>query len=475
MPAISAARCGSALTKRLVSLARREQFDARPTDIGEAVREIYSLLQSSIPSTLTINLTQKAALPCAFIDRSQFEMAILNLALNARDATGGRGRIDITLAPYALPPAEAELSRLPAGNYVRLSFKDDSCGMSEDLTEKIFEPFFTSKTGGGSGLGLSMVYGFAEQSNGAIYVNSAPGQGSEFTILLPSVDLTPEEYIGPLLPDTSSDTTGEDLDRGIALLVEDDVDVRRALCHKLTATGFTVLEASDADEALDVLSVVQGITAVISDIDMPGAMNGVDLARRLTDSRPDLHVVLMSDKSGHLDKDIWPSDVPFLNKPFTQEELLASLGLEIGADDYIVKPFEPRELIARIRAVLRRSEGAARDTDEPSGQSFAFGDWTVDFDACVLTHKSGDQVELSSAEAELLQVFTKAPGRVLSRNQLLDATTGRSADPFDRSMDARISRLRRKLRDDPRSPKIIRTVYGVGYVFSASVLKAGET
>ncbi|PTQ68302.1 response regulator transcription factor [Celeribacter persicus] len=151
------------------------------------------------------------------------------------------------------------------------------------------------------------------------------------------------------------------------------------------------------------------------------------------------------------------------------------LGLEIGADDYIVKPFEPRELIARIRAVLRRSEGAARDTDDPSGQSFAFGDWTVDFDACVLTHKSGDQVELSSAEAELLQVFTKAPGRVLSRNQLLDATTGRSADPFDRSMDARISRLRRKLRDDPRSPKIIRTVYGAGYVFSASVLKTGET
>ncbi|WP_170109328.1 ATP-binding protein [Celeribacter persicus] len=326
MPAISAARRGSALTKRLVSLARREQFDARPTDIGEAVREIYSLLQSSIPSTQTINLTQKSALPCAFIDRSQFEMAILNLALNARDATGGRGRIDITLAPYALPPAEAELSRLPAGNYVRLSFKDDGCGMSEDLTEKIFEPFFTSKTGGGSGLGLSMVYGFVEQSNGAIYVNSAPGQGSEFTILLPSVDLTPEEYIGPLLPDTSSDTTGEDPDRGIALLVEDDVDVRRALCRKLTATGFTVLETSDADEALDVLSVVQGITAVISDIDMPGAMNGVDLARRLTDSRPDLHVVLMSGKPGHLDKDIWPSDVPFLNKPFTQEELLASLG-----------------------------------------------------------------------------------------------------------------------------------------------------
>ncbi|ATG47110.1 hypothetical protein CEW89_05695 [Celeribacter ethanolicus] len=327
MPAIAAARRGSALTRRLVSLARREQFDARPTDIGEAIREIYSLLQSSIPSTLAIELHQTASLPSAVIDRAQFEMALLNLVLNARDATGGRGRIDITLAPYVLPATEAEVSRLPAGNYVSLSIRDDGCGMSEDLTEKIFEPFFTSKTGGGSGLGLSMVYGFVEQSNGAIYVTSAPGQGSEFTILLPSVDLAPEEYGAPLLPDIPTTAPqalpGSAPDRGIALLVEDDADVRRALCRKLSTTGFTVLEAGDAEEALEVLELIQGITAVISDIDMPGAMNGVELAHHLAERHPDLDVVLMSGKPEHLEHDIWPTDVPFLKKPFTQQELLA--------------------------------------------------------------------------------------------------------------------------------------------------------
>ncbi|MFC4730191.1 response regulator transcription factor [Salipiger abyssi] len=144
------------------------------------------------------------------------------------------------------------------------------------------------------------------------------------------------------------------------------------------------------------------------------------------------------------------------------------LGLEIGADDYIVKPFEPRELIARIRAVLRRSESIGQGPSCQKDAKGFFGDWIVDFDACLLHHKGGEIVELSSAERDLLQVFVNAPGRVLTRNQLLDATTGRSEDPFDRSMDARISRLRRKLRDDPRSPKIIRTVYGAGYVFSPS-------
>lgn len=326
MPAISAARRGSALTKRLVSLARREQFDARPTDIGEAIREIYSLLQSSVPSTLTINLRQTAALPSAVIDRAQFEMAILNLVLNARDATDGRGQIDITLGTYTLPPAEAEVSRLPAGNYISLSIRDNGCGMSEDLTEKIFEPFFTSKKGAGSGLGLSMVYGFVEQSNGTIHVNSRLGQGSEFTILLPSVDLAPEAYSAPLLPDISEPLPMEPPQNGtalgLALLVEDDADVRRALCRKITSFGLNVLEAANAQDALDVLGLVQGITAVISDLDMPGDMNGIALAHYLKNAHPDLHVVLMSGKPAHLHQDIWPADVPFLKKPFSKEELI---------------------------------------------------------------------------------------------------------------------------------------------------------
>lgn len=142
------------------------------------------------------------------------------------------------------------------------------------------------------------------------------------------------------------------------------------------------------------------------------------------------------------------------------------VGLEIGADDYVVKPFEPRELVARVRAVLRRSTSATQSEKPAERQQAAFGEWSADFDACTLSHRDGSIESLSASEASLLQAFVQSAGRVLSRDQLLDATVGHHDGPFDRSMDARISRLRKKLRDDPKSPKIIRTVYGAGYVFS---------
>ena len=186
MPAISAARRGSALTKRLLTLARRDQFDPVPTDIASAVEEICNLLHSSIPATLRVVLEQSETTPMAMVDQSQLEMALLNLSLNARDATQDHGTITIRTSSYDLSAEEAELSRLPPGAFVRIDFTDDGCGMSHELVEKIFEPFFTSKVAGtGSGLGLPMVYGFVRQSNGAIWVDSTLGKGTTFTILLP--------------------------------------------------------------------------------------------------------------------------------------------------------------------------------------------------------------------------------------------------------------------------------------------------
>lgn len=145
------------------------------------------------------------------------------------------------------------------------------------------------------------------------------------------------------------------------------------------------------------------------------------------------------------------------------------VGLEIGADDYIVKPFEPRELVARLRAVLRRSRIARGASGAAQRTVARFGEWHADLSACTLVHLDGHRVRLSSSENSLLEAFLRAPGRVLSRSALLDATHGRSNEPFDRSMDARICRLRRKLTADPAEEELIRTVYGAGYIFVAEV------
>jgi DNA-binding response OmpR family regulator len=188
----------------------------------------------------------------------------------------------------------------------------------------------------------------------------------------------------------------------------------------------------------------------ICDIMMPGE-DGLSLTRHMRDAHK-LPVILLTARS---------------------EETERVIGLEIGADDYVAKPFGPRELVARIRAVLRRAAPDNRVTAEDTEPNYSFGEWVLLGDQRALRHSDGRDVALSSGEFQLLLALIRHPRAVMTRDRLLDMVRGREADVFDRSIDNLISRLRRKVEDDPREPTLIRTVWGGGYSFAAEVRRTG--
>ncbi|MEP7222883.1 MAG: response regulator [Novosphingobium sp.] len=227
------------------------------------------------------------------------------------------------------------------------------------------------------------------------------------------------------------------------LIVDDEPSLREPLSDYLVRQGFAV---SQAGSAADARSLLQSETPdlVLLDIMMPGE-DGLSLCRHLTEAR----------------------QIPTIFLTARGEATDRIVGLEIGADDYVVKPFEPRELVARIRSVLRR---AARTPAEPAGDEvFAFEGWRLDPLKRRLTDAEGAAVAVSSAEFRLLLAFLEHPRQVLDRDRLLDMVQGREAHLFDRAVDNQISRLRRKIEVDSRDPQLIQTVWGGGYMFAADV------
>lgn len=199
-----------------------------------------------------------------------------------------------------------------------------------------------------------------------------------------------------------------------------------------------------------------------------------DFEKALENERPDLCLIDLSLPDGDglsvVSDSLKQRGIPAIIVTGRGDATDKIVGLELGADDYIVKPFEPREMVARVRAVLRRGQAKSGVMQQaPSPKIAQFDGWSADFFSCTLTDPEGETENLSSAEAALLETFLSSSGRVLSRSKLLDIGSPDDLDPYDRSIDARISRLRRKLGDDPKSPKMIRTVYGSGYVFVAKV------
>ena len=226
------------------------------------------------------------------------------------------------------------------------------------------------------------------------------------------------------------------------LLVEDERSIREPLARLLDREGFRVTQAGDAERARQLLPDGKFDLAIL-DIMLPGE-DGLSLARFVRAS----------------------SDLPLIMLTARSEEIDRIIGIEMGADDYLAKPFNPRKLIARIRAILRRA-GARAPAASASG--YRFGPWRLDREAQRVRHHDGHDADLTSGEYRLLLALVERPGRVLSRDQVLELAHGRGPDGLDRAIDNLVHRLRRRIEVDPSEPEWIRTVHGSGYLFAGKV------
>jgi len=236
-------------------------------------------------------------------------------------------------------------------------------------------------------------------------------------------------------------------------IVEDDPDVRALLSHSLGMDGYRVTALETGAEIESVLTA-NPADLVILDVGLPG-MDGLTITQKIR-RHSDVAIIIVSGRGDLADRVV---------------------GLEIGADDYVTKPFEPREILARVRSVLRRGRAHAH-ADVPRHADnghivFKFADWAFDVTAQALAGADGQPVPLTSGEFRLLEALVTRAGRVLSRDQLMDVCYGNDSPAFDRSIDSCIARLRKKLLDNPRNPAIIRTVRNGGYIFAARVIRAG--
>jgi PAS domain S-box-containing protein len=323
--ALQGAERGATLTKRLLAFARRQELKLEAVQIQKLVPDMMDFLRQSIGPSITVHIDILPDVQPVKIDANQLELALMNLAVNARDAMPAGGALIITSRNETSPHCEA-LKKLPAGDYVRISVADTGQGMSEATLAKAMEPFFTTKgIGKGTGLGLSMVHGLTAQSGGAMTIDSAIGQGTTVNLWLPRA--------------SSADNVSSAVDhspppREMAsrqlriLLVDDDSLVRMNTAYLLMDLGHSVMEASSGAHALQILESDARFDVMITDFAMPG-MTGLDLAIKLKIAKPKLPIVLATGYA-ELPKDT-PIEFPRLAKPYTQDELAAALAAALTA------------------------------------------------------------------------------------------------------------------------------------------------
>jgi CheY-like chemotaxis protein len=315
------------LIGHLLAFARRQPLSPTSIDINQSVLETQLMLRRAIPAGIAIDTKLGRDAGLVLADRNQFETALVNLALNARDAMPDGGRLTIGTAAVTLDAAYAALHPgTAAGRYVLVAVSDSGRGMTGDIAERAFEPFFTTKTGGeGSGLGLSQVYGYAKQSGGHARIDSEPGRGTTVQIFLPRFgDAAPVERRSAA-PNRGRGET--------VLLVEDMPLVRNAVAKMLADLGYKPIASASAEEALVVLEGGGRIDLLLADMVLPGGLDGEALARAARRLRPRLGVLYMS---GYTEMRVPESDesgrAGFIAKPFAKAQLAAALRPLIEGD-----------------------------------------------------------------------------------------------------------------------------------------------
>ena len=287
--ALDAVDRGARLSSRLLAFARRQPLQPVAVNLGHLVGGMQELLRGALGESVRLSVTVAEPLWNTLVDRDQLQNVILNLAINARDAMNGVGTLAIDLHNTSLPASgEGARPDLPAGHYVLLSLQDSGAGMTPEVRERAFEPFFTTKAEGvGTGLGLSMAYGFIAQSNGHIEIGGAPGEGAMVRILLPRADL-PEA--GPATaPGLQAVGGSENI-----LVVEDDESVRESVCAMLVGLGYRVRSASDAEQAWRLLQDGTPADLLFTDVVMPGPLRAPEMVRQALALRPGLAVLYAS-------------------------------------------------------------------------------------------------------------------------------------------------------------------------------------
>ena len=320
---LRAARRGTELTQRLLAFSRRQPLDPQSIDLVELVNGVSAMLKRTLGEMIEIAASGETGLWPAMADPGQVENALLNLAINARDAMPGGGKLTVECMNARLDETYATRTADAApGDYAVLAVSDTGSGMSPEILEHVFEPFFTTKeVGQGTGLGLSMIYGFAKQSGGHVAIYSEVGMGTTVKLFLPRAVSGAEE-------DASPGKAEFPRGRGETVLVlEDDPDVRELAAKILGDLGYRVIEAGEACSAAAALAAADGVDLLLSDVILPGKMNGPDFAREARKIRPALKVMFMSGYPADAARNNGLADLggPLLQKPLDRRQLAESL------------------------------------------------------------------------------------------------------------------------------------------------------